>query len=147
MRSVVAALALAMLGCVNHGAPVPPVERADTDAAPAVQIRIRNGTNVDFDSVEVRFPNQTGRFGAVAVGETSGYRRVNGAYRYAYVEARAGDKRYVVQPIDYVGESLLAEGRYTYSLEGRFADEPANESTNGVAGFMAVTLVIDPRGN
>ena len=39
------------------------------------------------------------------------------AYRYAYVEASAGQDQFVLQPIDYTGEKLLESGRYSYALD------------------------------
>jgi heat shock protein HslJ len=42
---------------------------------------------------------------------------VGEAYSYAYVKVTAGGDEFVLQPIDYVGESLLAPGEYTYVLD------------------------------
>ena len=81
-----------------------------------VEINIQNNSTVDFDRVVVSFPGQTEDYGTVRSGGQSANRTVEMAYRYAYVEVYAGEKQYVLQPIDYTGETLLASGRYTYSL-------------------------------
>lgn len=70
-----------------------------------------------MEDVTVRFPEQEVTYGDIAPGENSSYTDISKAYRYAYVEAIAGDKKVVLQPIDYVGESYLEEGKYTYVLD------------------------------
>lgn len=85
-------------------------------SAGGVEIRIANRSEVDFDRVDVTFPADEVSYGAVAKGATSDYRRVKEAYRYALVVATAGGETYRFQPIDYVGETLLEPGRYTYAL-------------------------------
>ena len=86
--------------------------------SPAVEIRVRNESPVDFEHVTVQFP-QTGEpvdFGAVRRGGSSGFHNVALAYRYAPVQVKAGERELVFQPIDYVGEQELDAGRYTYVL-------------------------------
>src|SRR6516164_4572640 len=85
-----------------------------TPSKEAVSIRLRNESSVDFDEVHVRFPSQNVNYGAVAKGKVSRYEAVRRAYRYAYVEARSGRDRFVLQPIDYTGEKELLAGQYTY---------------------------------
>jgi hypothetical protein len=81
-----------------------------------VEVRVRNMSSVDFDSVLVRFPQDTHRYGRVAAGASSAYADVQQAYRYDYVEVWIAGQKHVLQPIDFVGENLLAPGRYTYGL-------------------------------
>ena len=38
------------------------------------------------------------------------------AYQYAFVEIKSGEDIYVLQPIDFVGETELPIGFYTYKL-------------------------------
>ena len=82
-----------------------------------VEVRVRNLSAVDFDSVLVRFPRDTHRYGRVEAGKSSSYAEVQEAYRYDYVEVWIGGEKHVLQPIDFVGESLLPSGRYTYGLD------------------------------
>jgi hypothetical protein len=79
-------------------------------------LRVENRSQTDFTSVFVQFTDEPTHYGAVDVGAFSGYRSFETAYRYGLVEARAADTTYRLQPIDYVGESPLGAGRYTYRL-------------------------------
>ena len=81
-----------------------------------VRIRLHNASAVDFASARVGFPDGYEEYGAVGAGRRSEYRSVERAYRYAYVEVHAEDRRWVLQPIDYVGEELLESGDYAYRL-------------------------------
>ena len=81
-----------------------------------VEVRVRNFSTLDFDSVMVRFPKDSHRYGRVEAGQASAYALVQEAYRYDYVEVWIGAQKHVLQPIDFVGESLLQPGRYTYGL-------------------------------
>jgi hypothetical protein len=80
------------------------------------EVRVANRSSFDFTSVRVAFPSDEVNYGAVAAGAASEYRRVEEAYRYAYIEVMIGERRLVMQPIDYVGDTLLSPGRYTYAL-------------------------------
>lgn len=86
-------------------------------SAGSVQIRVANESAVSFGRVIVGFPTQEEDYGAVTAGSRSSYREIEQAYRYAYIEVHVNDEKLVLQPIDYVGESLLAPGRYTYALD------------------------------
>jgi len=81
-----------------------------------VRLRIANRSDVELLNVVVRFPSQTEKYGNILPGRTTEYRKVNKAYRYAYIEAVIEGKEAILQPQDYVGESLLSGGNYTYSL-------------------------------
>ncbi len=79
-----------------------------------VQIRVENASTFPMGAVLVSFPGQSESYGSLAAGAQSDFRSVSRAYRYAYVEAVVQGAKIVQQPIDYVGESLLSPGRYTY---------------------------------
>jgi hypothetical protein len=81
-----------------------------------VEIRILNSSSFPFDRVDVGFPEHEVSYGAIRANSASEYREVSKAYRYAYIEVEIGGEELVIQPIDYVGESLLGSGRYTYVL-------------------------------
>lgn len=82
-----------------------------------VQIRIDNQTGSDFVSVLVNSNGNENTYGSLPDGEQSEYKVYPQAYRYGYVEAiTTTDDTLIVQPIDYVGESPLDEGKYTYKL-------------------------------
>lgn len=85
----------------------------------AVQVRVRNASGQDLTQIRVGFPDGTrSGFGQLAPGAASDYVDTTGpVYGYAYVEAWVDGRKLVVQPIDYVGETPLAPGRYTYVLD------------------------------
>ena len=107
LRAILLLLALGSTAAAC-GLSAPPAEPA--------QIRVANHSSRDFDSVLIGFPSQQEEYGPIASGGVSAYRAVAQAYRYAYVEVQVDTARLVLQPIDYVGESLLGPGRFTYVL-------------------------------
>jgi hypothetical protein len=107
IRSLVTALFVgATLSCSDSTGP-------ETDD---VQIRIGNDTPSSFTSVAVTFPQDDVDYGPVAAGRRSEYRTVSVAYPYARIDVRIGSTELRIQPRDYVGETALEPGRYTYSL-------------------------------
>lgn len=91
---------------VSHGAESGPVE-----------VRIRNDSGLDLDSVCVEFPDQHAvEYGAVPPGGVTDFQATHRAYRYAMVAVTAGNDTLSVHPIDYLGEQELAAGQYTYAL-------------------------------
>lgn len=81
-----------------------------------VNIRVRNVSGVDFTDVFVSAGSDH-NFGDVALGSETDYHLFDYAYRYAYIKLVAGTDTLVMQPIDYVGESYLTPGNYTYILD------------------------------
>lgn len=82
-----------------------------------VQIRIKNSSDAHFYKVLAVFPHDSVGYGHILRGLSSDYVQVSLAYSYAYVELFARDRKYVIQPIDYVGAVPLEEGFYTYTLD------------------------------
>ncbi len=82
-----------------------------------VSIRIDNQTGSDLVSIDVNSNGNENSYGSLPHGEKSEYKTYPQAYRYGFVQAItiAGDTL-TVQPIDYVGESPLDDGNYTYRL-------------------------------
>ena len=80
------------------------------------EIRIANIGQIDFESVQVNFAGETIDYGPVARFGMSAYMPVAVAYRYGsiMIESEAGPFDLVA--IDYVGETPLVSGRYTYYL-------------------------------
>jgi hypothetical protein len=98
-----------------------------------VDIRVRNASTEIMEDIVVGFPSSVGgnplapepvesgevSYGTLPQGATTSYRRIQKAYRYAYVEAIVDGTTVKIQPIDYVGEDLLEPGHYTYELDYR----------------------------
>ncbi|MDX1328442.1 MAG: hypothetical protein R3299_12120 [Arenibacter sp.] len=99
-----------MIGCT---------ERDDEHSG--VHIRIKNESSVHFDEVVVGGNDKIHE--NIPAGTFSKYLEYNTAYRYAYINILVGDENYILQPIDFVGETPLTNGFYTYGLsitkEGR----------------------------
>lgn len=111
-----ALLGLVLAGC-GSGQPGPADGGANGGGAGGVEVRVANRSDRDFERVDVTFQSNKVEYGALARGATSEYRQVNeAAYRYALVEITAGGQTFRLQPIDFVGETPLAPGRYTYGL-------------------------------
>ncbi len=78
-----------------------------------VLIRVENNSIFDFEDVIVG----QNEYGDIAVGEYSDYLPFEMAYRYGYIELVGEGESYILQPIDYVGETPLEPGLYTYQLD------------------------------
>lgn len=84
------------------------------DGVDTVNIRINNDSNINFDEVQVGTNEEM--YTNVASGDYSNYLVYEMAYEYAFVEIKSGEDIYVLQPIDFVGETQLPIGFYTYKL-------------------------------
>ncbi len=91
------------------------VNNSDTDPD-SVYIRVANSSRIDFESISVSFPGAEHTFGPVLSGRNSDYKKFEQAYRYGYIEVKTDRETYVLQPIDYVGESPLTSGKYTFKI-------------------------------
>lgn len=86
----------------------------DNDDKDGINIRIKNNSSVTFDKVQVGSAESI--HSNISAGDFSAYLTYEIAYNYAYIEAKSGDETYVLQPIDFVGETPLEIGFYTYEL-------------------------------
>ena len=87
-----------------------------SDPSPA-EIRIENVSDFDYENVQVDPGTESFNFGDIPSGAFSDYHTYEeGAYRYGYVEVLIDNNTFVLQPIDYVGESFLPAGKYTYQI-------------------------------
>ena len=97
------------------------------------EIRVLNASSRTMEDVTVGFPDEQVFYGTLAPGAASGYRAVDRAYRYAYVRTIMDGDTVVLQPIDYVGETLLEPGYYTYRLSLAESD----------GSWLTLELVVD----
>ncbi|MGB5228479.1 MAG: hypothetical protein WBN55_09450 [Eudoraea sp.] len=84
------------------------------DNVDTINIRIKNDSNINFDEVQVGTNEEL--YTNTAPGDYSNYLVYEMAYQYAFVEIKSGEDIYVLQPIDFVGETELPIGFYTYKL-------------------------------
>lgn len=84
------------------------------DEVSAVNIRIQNASSLIFDEVQVG--EQAAAYMEINPDSFSEYQEYETAYQYAYIQITSGEEVYVLQPIDFVGETPLPIGLYTYVL-------------------------------
>ncbi len=106
-------------------------------------VRVENASELDFDKFEVRFLGQIEEFGPLEAGQTSSYRKIEKTYRYAYTLVISGSRRFVLQPIDFVGEKLVAPGSYTYRCITSVLEEPLIDGGQVQHGYIEARLVPD----
>ena len=85
------------------------------DDLSSVNIRVRNVSDITFDLVQVGDMEKIHE--NVAPDSFTLYLEYEEAYRYAYIRIESGTETYVLQPIDFVGETPLPIGLYTYELD------------------------------
>ena len=82
-----------------------------------IVIRMKNASPYQFETVYVNTSGGENNYGPLAAGKSTPYLgNYTKAYRYAYVRVIIGGQEFVLQPIDYVGETPLTEGNYTYVI-------------------------------
>lgn len=86
-----------------------------------LKIRLTNVSPYDYKNIIVNTSSGDVKFDDLKSGETSDYHSFKIAYSYAYVKLDIDGRTYVIQPMDYVGETPLEVGSYTYQID-------ANES-------------------
>ncbi len=69
-----------------------------------------------LSNVVLVWPGGQMRAASLAPGVTSDYEGHEGAYRYGALDVTINGSVRHLQPIDYVGESPLQSGRYTYVI-------------------------------
>jgi hypothetical protein len=90
---------------------------AETLNGTAVQLRLANMSGMDFERVIITVNGRETDYGALPNGNVSAYYPQNGIYRYADVKIIAEGDTYQFIPIDFMGETPLTAGNYTYVLE------------------------------
>jgi len=89
----------------------------DDNNLTGLKIRLSNVSHYKFQNIVVNTTTGNVNFEDLNSGQKSAYKEFEKAYRYAYVELEINGKKYTLQPIDYVGETLLANGKYTYKID------------------------------
>lgn len=96
----------------------------DDDPVPSeVNIRLSNISEYDFENIVVNTSTGYVNYENINSGEMSQYKSFEMAYSYAFVELKIEGETYTLQPIDYVGETPLENGHYTYQLNANDSNE------------------------
>lgn len=80
------------------------------------EIRLSNSSQQNFKNVIVDTGTGEVSFGDLDAGTNTAYKKFSKAYRYAFIKLQIDGQTYTLQPIDYVGESPLKDGRYAYQI-------------------------------
>jgi hypothetical protein len=82
-----------------------------------VVIRVRNASSYPFETVYVNTSGGENNYGPLAAGKSTQYLgNYTKAYRYANIKVVIAGQELVLQPFDYVGETPLTPGNYTYVI-------------------------------
>ena len=79
-------------------------------------IRIKNESDYKFDHVVVDFCGQIEKYDTISSKSETEYREIKKAYAYASIKVQIEDDIFELHATDYVGESRLPRGRYSYIL-------------------------------
>ena len=100
-----------LLGCSNDNNRETPIQQTSS-----IQIRIHNASRYKFENIIVASGGSTISYEDLLFNRKSTYKTFDIAYSYAFVELQINGKTYTIQPIDYVGETVLENGNYTYKI-------------------------------
>lgn len=101
---------------------------SDADQGP-VSLRIKNNNDFDFDNIQIN--DQL--YGEVEANSYSDYLNFSELYSYAYINANVNGKEYILQAVDFVGETPLPSANYTYQI--------TTDTTQGSFGGISLTLI------
>jgi len=87
-----------------------------SDNPSGLKIRLSNSSQYNFKDIVINTTTGDVNFGNLNSGQKTDYNEFNKAYRYAFVKLEIDGKTYTIQPIDYVGETTLKDGSYTYEI-------------------------------
>ena len=80
------------------------------------RIRLRNASSFELTSVTFAPGSERVEFDRIGANATTQYTTVKHAYSYGYFDALVAGVRRTLQPIDFVGESYIGEGKFTYQI-------------------------------
>ena len=96
----------------------------DSDANTSeVYIRLSNISEYNFKNIVVNTSTGNVDFENIDSGQMSQHKNFETAYRYAFVELEIEGGIHTLQPIDYVEETPLKDGYYTYQIDADDSQE------------------------
>lgn len=128
---VLVVLVFALFGCSSEDSS----SRFSKEDSSELRIRLANASKFNFQNITVNTTTGNVNFENVNSGQKTKYKGFSFAYSYAFVELQIEGKTYTLQPIDYVGETPLEKGSYTYEIT-------ANDSQNQY-GKLNLKLIKD----
>lgn len=90
----------------------------------SVQIRIQNASLYKFENIIVNTYNKDTNFENLNSNQKSAFKIFDIAYSYAFVQLQINGKTYTIQPVDFVGETALENGNYTYKITANSPSDP-----------------------
>lgn len=84
--------------------------------ASKTNLRIKNESTYDFCNVLISPHGEDTNYGIVEAGQTTCYRPFTRAHAYAFVNLTIEGEELELIPIDYVGETELGPGNFTYTI-------------------------------
>ncbi len=84
------------------------------DDVTLANIRIKNSSSITFDSVQIG--SEENVYLNIKPDDYSDYQEFEEAYEFDFVQIEANGETFILQPIDFVGETPLPIGFYTYEL-------------------------------
>lgn len=99
-----------------------------------VHVRVLNSTSLVFydctvDPVGTLSDNpgvSAHNYGQINISTSSDYYTFSKAYNYAWFRLTMNNRMYYLKPFDYVGETPLANGQYTYKITYSVANDRLN---------------------
>lgn len=82
-----------------------------------IYLRLSNVSAFNYENIIVNTSTGNVSFENLNSGQTSEYQAFEVAYRYAFIELEIDGSTCTLQPIDYVGETPLKKGSYTYQID------------------------------
>lgn len=95
----------------------------DDNKTSKLNIRLSNVSQFDFQNIVVNTSTGNTSYEDIGSQQMTGYKSFQTAYRYAFVELQIDGETYTIQPIDYVGETPLKNGNYTYQIDANDSQE------------------------
>ncbi len=101
----------------------------DDNNTSELNIRLSNVSQYDFQNIVVNTTTGNTNFENISSQQMTNYKTFETAYRYAFVELEIEGETYTLQPIDYVGETPLENGNYTYQIDANDSQEQYEKLT------------------
>jgi len=99
---------------------------SEEDNFQSVNIRLSNKSDFDFKNIIVNTSTGNVAYDNLKSGKISEYKTFDMAYSYAFIELTINDEIYTLQPVDFVGEIPLKNGKYTYVLDAIIQGQSKN---------------------